>query len=203
MKILLLLCSLISFAQTRPVPSQVPWFQTDESFYRQCFSVNPTDNTVGPFAYAYFPNETHPHGLVSSSQIPSTYLRMSQVSGYGVSVSADGTQMLIQNWGGTWVITATNATATGTIEYRVGMSTPNMNLIGLQSTDVTMMPYGWAMMLNAGYTVPPLASVSLLNGIFTLVPSSTVFRNTCELLGGGPYPDIIPWSFPPIPVRTP
>lgn len=195
MKFLLFFLASFLYAQTRPVPVQIHWSQTDDSFYRQCIF-----NADGSFGgYTYIPNLFH--GTVSSTQFPSTYLRMSQVSGYGVSVSSDGTQLIIQNWGGSWIVTSANTTATGTIEYRIGTFTPNLNLIGILSTDVTMMPYGWTMTVNAGYSVPPLTSVSLLKGIFTLVPSTTVWRNTCELLGGGPYPDITPSFNKPSPGR--
>ena len=184
-----LLLSCFAAAQTLPTPSQVPWPQTDDSFYRQCIF-----NADGSYAntYAWFPNWSHPHGTTSSSKMPSTYIRIAQIRGYGMSVSQDGTQLTIQYWDTSWTIRATNTTATGTVQLRFASWTPNMNLIGLQFSDVSMMPGGWGITSNAQYPLPAMSSATLQNGVFTMVPFSAVIHNTCELWNTGMFTDIAP-----------
>jgi hypothetical protein len=189
MKFLILFFALVASAQTRVAVSQVPWNQTDDSFFRQCIF-----NADGSYAhaYAYFANPGH--ALTSSAKIPSTYLRYSQISNYGVAVSQDQTFILIKNWDLSWKIT-TNVLMARTLEVRFGMWTPNINLIGDPTTAYSNISFnsgGWAMSLNGTFMVQPLVTVTMMNGLFAIVPSTTIFHNTCELWNSGIFLDIPP-----------
>ena len=182
--ILFFILSFIAAAQTRVVYSQIPWQQTDESFFRQCIF-----NADGSYANAYAYLPIYPHGLTSSSKTPSTYLRMSQINGYGIAATRN-----IMSVMGLWAFQSANTTATGTLEWRTGMSTPNFNLVGVLVTDITEISNrgGWATINNGNYSLPPLATLTLQNGLFTVMPSTTVFHNTCELWDIGTFTDIPP-----------
>lgn len=187
---LILACGIL-FGQTQLDPLQVNWPQTDFSFWRHCSY--DSNGIISNYSYQINPQLSR-FGTSDPGQM--TTLSMNQIIGYGLKISADGSRVWVfSQYSGLapqWVITAANSMATGTIEYRGGF-----NLIGIQYEDLTLQsfllgPYpattgpllngapGSWFVLNGQYPNPPLATIQLTNGVFTIQPGS-FYHNSCEL----------------------
>lgn len=157
---------MIAGGQTTVRPGQVPWSQVDASFYS-------TNCVKGGAAY-----------VANAHQTRGTAIRVSQITGYGMTVSADGKVLKIETWEGKWEIRPKNTTSFGQIHLRFAMLTPNVNLQGLTYGDVDITGSGgWAMSQGGSYKLAALARAELRNGVFKLLPREVAYRSACEVWG--------------------
>jgi hypothetical protein len=204
MKYIFFLLSIVATAQTRVAVSQVPWNQSDDSWYRQCIF-----NADGSYANAYAFIANASHATVSTSKNPPTYLRMSQIRGYGMAVSSDGTTLVVKNWDTSWTVTIQNPTVSGILELRFATWTPNFNIVdpnlppvqdstvaanelAMYTNALKLSTGGWGITINGGYPQPPQASATFTNGVFAMIPSTMIIHNACELWNTGMFTNIPP-----------
>jgi hypothetical protein len=184
----------LAFSQTRIAATQIALVpqvgtklvgQTDESFRRVCLTSTPG---IYANAYAFFPK--FPHGLKSRSKVPSTYVQESQVANYGLSVSPDGTTLIIDN---RWQFVATNTAAVGNLTLYF-TTILDFQLTGLESSDLEeRSKIGQWDIIQVPNSRSGLVTVHLENGTFHITSPYIVVHNACELWNSGVFKDIPPW----------
>lgn len=158
MTLILLLSSILT--QTQIDPSQVNWNMVDESFYKQCI-----------------PDQHVTVHIINPNHLPGTSIQVSQIKNYGVSVENSNT-LVIRTWTYTQRFIF-KPTATGSIQLKFIMLTPNIKLIGIDFNEIEVSSGGWGMTKGESLSSNEMLTAHILQGNITIEPRRYVFKDAC------------------------